>query len=211
MALSLSSYFWVSDSLSSVEESSNDPHIWYHWNSLTDMKGLGQMSPRCLIVSENELSKTRLTHWPLEDAPVILIMIFKLIHVSRIIDIYSIPCEIAPRWMLQGLLHVLVSIGSGNGLVLLGSKPLPESCWPSSMMPHGITRPQWVNTLRQKEDGRHFADDIFTCIFFNENCSILLKFSLKYVRKGPIDNNPPLVQIMAWRRSGADIIWTNDD
>ena len=36
----------------------------------------------------------------------------------------------------------------------------------------------------------------------NENCSILNTFSLKYVRKGPIDNNQALVQIMAWRRSG---------
>ena len=59
-----------------------------------------------------------------------------------------------------------------------------------------------LNTLRPRQDGRHFADDIFKCIFFNENCCILIKFSLKYVRKGPIDNNPALVQIMAWRRSG---------
>ena len=58
------------------------------------------------------------------------------------------------------------------------------------------------NTLRPGQDGRHFADDSFTCIFFNENCCILNKFSLKYVRKGPIDNNRALVQIMAWRRSG---------
>ena len=61
---------------------------------------------------------------------------------------------------------------------------------------------QLVNTLRPRQDGRHFADDIFTCIFFNEKCRILIKFSLKYVRKGPIDNNPALVQIMAWRRPG---------
>ena len=60
----------------------------------------------------------------------------------------------------------------------------------------------WFNTLRPRQDGRHFADNIFTCIFFNENCRISIKFSLKYVRKGPIDNNPALVQIMAWRRSG---------
>ena len=26
-----------------------------------------------------------------------------------------------------------------------------------------------VNTLRPRQDGRHFADDIFKCIFFNEN------------------------------------------
>ena len=51
-------------------------------------------------------------------------------------------------------------------------------------------------------DGRHFADDIFTCIFVNENCCILIKLPLKYARKGPIDNYPELVQIMAWRRSG---------
>ena len=60
----------------------------------------------------------------------------------------------------------------------------------------------YLNTLRPRQDGRHFADDIFTCIFFNENCCILIKFSLKYVHEGPNDNNPALVQIMAWRRSG---------
>ena len=59
-----------------------------------------------------------------------------------------------------------------------------------------------INTFRPRQDGRHFADDIFTCILFKENCCILIKFSLKYVRKGPIDNNPALAQIMAWRRSG---------
>ena len=59
-----------------------------------------------------------------------------------------------------------------------------------------------LNTLGPRQDGRYFADDIFKCIYFNENGCILIKFSLKYVRKGSIDNNPPLVQIMAWRRSG---------
>ena len=59
-----------------------------------------------------------------------------------------------------------------------------------------------LKTLSLRQDGCHFADDIFTCIFFNEYCCILIKFSLKYVRKGPIDNNPALVQIMAWCRSG---------
>ena len=59
-----------------------------------------------------------------------------------------------------------------------------------------------LNTLRPRQDGRHFADDSFTCIFFNENCCILIKFSLKYVCQGAIDNNRALVQIMAWRRSG---------
>ena len=58
------------------------------------------------------------------------------------------------------------------------------------------------NTLGPSQHRRRFADDIFKCIFFNENCCILIEISLKYVRKVPIDNNPSLVQTMAWRRLG---------
>ena len=59
-----------------------------------------------------------------------------------------------------------------------------------------------VNTLRPRQNGRRFADDVFTCIFLNENVWNLLKISLKFVRKVPINNIPALVQILAWRRSG---------
>ena len=59
-----------------------------------------------------------------------------------------------------------------------------------------------LNTLRPRQNGRHFADDIFKCIFFNENVWIPIKISLKFVPKGPINNIPSLVQIMAWRRPG---------
>ena len=58
------------------------------------------------------------------------------------------------------------------------------------------------NTLRPRQNGRHFADDTFNCIFVNENVRISIKFSLKFVPKGPINNIPALVQIMAWRRPG---------
>ena len=59
-----------------------------------------------------------------------------------------------------------------------------------------------LNTLRPKQNGRHSADDIFKCIFLNENEWIWLKISLKFVPKGPMNNIPALVQIMAWRRPG---------
>ena len=58
------------------------------------------------------------------------------------------------------------------------------------------------NTLRQKQNGRHFPDDIFKRIFLNENCYILMKISLKFIPQGPINNIPELYQIMAWRWSG---------
>ena len=59
-----------------------------------------------------------------------------------------------------------------------------------------------VNSLRPRWNEQHFADDIFKRIFFNENVWISIKISLKFVPKGPINNMPALVQIMAWRRSG---------
>ena len=59
-----------------------------------------------------------------------------------------------------------------------------------------------VNTLRPRQHGRHFADDSFKRIFLNENVIISIKISLKFVPKGPINNIPALVQIMAWRRPG---------
>ena len=64
----------------------------------------------------------------------------------------------------------------------------------------GVVRPQGINTLRPRQNGRHFADDIFKCIFLNENVWIPIKISLKFVPQGPINNIPALVQIMAWRR-----------
>ena len=59
-----------------------------------------------------------------------------------------------------------------------------------------------INTLRPRQNGHHFPDDIFKCIFLNENVWIMIKNSLKFVPKGPISNIPALVQIMAWHRPG---------
>ena len=62
--------------------------------------------------------------------------------------------------------------------------------------------PVTIITLRPSRNEQHFADDIFKRIFFNENVWISIKISLKFVLKGPINNIPALVQIMAWRRPG---------
>ena len=60
----------------------------------------------------------------------------------------------------------------------------------------------WINTLRLRQHGHHFPDDIFECIFVNENVWISIKFSLNIVPDGLINNIPALVQIMAWWRLG---------
>ena len=59
-----------------------------------------------------------------------------------------------------------------------------------------------INSLRPTLNRRPFTDDIFKCIFLNENEWILPRISLKFVPKVQLNNIPALVQIMAWRRPG---------
>ena len=61
---------------------------------------------------------------------------------------------------------------------------------------------QAVNTLRSGQNDRHFATDIFKCIFLNENIWVSIKISLKFVRQCPINNVPTLIQVMTWHRPG---------
>ena len=66
--------------------------------------------------------------------------------------------------------------------------------WPSLI--------ETINTLRPRQNGRHFPDDILKCIFVNDDVYISIKISSKFVPKGLINNIPAMVQIMAWRRPG---------
>ena len=79
-----------------------------------------------------------------------------------------------------------------------------EERWEAlALGPYTATEQGMGNKLIEAEtNGRHFADDIFKSIFLNENVWIPIKISLKFVPKGPINNNPALLQVMAWRRPG---------
>ena len=50
--------------------------------------------------------------------------------------------------------------------------------------------------LKPYQHGHHFTDDIFQCVFLNENIWISIKISLNFVPKGRINNIPALVQII---------------
>ena len=53
-----------------------------------------------------------------------------------------------------------------------------------------------LEALRHEQIGRHFADDIFKCIFLNENVWISINISLKFVPKGPFNSSWPGVAYM---------------
>ena len=71
-----------------------------------------------------------------------------------------------------------------------------------------ISYVQLLNTLKPRQNGRHFAADIFKNIFFNGNIKISIKI---YVPKGRINNIPAFGSdngLAPTRRQA--IIWTND-
>ena len=74
-----------------------------------------------------------------------------------------------------------------------GSLPLTLTYLLSNVTQHPLK-----NTLRPRQNGQYFPDNIFKCIFLNEKVCILINNSLKFVPKGPINNIPAFVKIMAW-------------
>ena len=78
-----------------------------------------------------------------------------------------------------------------------GDKPLSELMMISFFTHVCVTRPQWVNTLGPRQNCRYFAGNIFRCIFLNENVSISINISLKFVANVCINTIPALFQIMA--------------
>ena len=59
----------------------------------------------------------------------------------------------------------------------------------------------FFTTWRWRQNGRNCADDIFKRSLLKEDVYISIKFQLSFVPKGPCNNVPALVQIMAWHRS----------
>ena len=59
-----------------------------------------------------------------------------------------------------------------------------------------------ISTLRSKQYGWLFVDDILECIVLTENMRVLIEIPLKFALKGAIDNKSALVQVWSWCRSG---------
>ena len=112
-------------------------------------------------------------------------------------------------WHDRDLFYVCVNV-SYDSLIVIEPKTCPyhvRSNWPRLTHPPYfwliIEMPTFlyaINTLSPRRNRRHFADDIFKCIFVNDNVWISLKIWLKFVPRVPINNIPAMVQIMAWCR-----------
>ena len=105
----------------------------------------------------------------------------------------------AYHWIL-----LMTNNGSTLQFSQTGAKQLHfENQWWQRLFDHfWATGKQGFKTLRSRQNGRRFPDDIFKCIFLNENLWISLQISPKFVLNVRINNIPALVRIMAWRRLG---------
>ena len=147
-----------------------------------------------------------LINWPLGDTTVIWLIIFKL---NPRTDIFSIPCVIALRWtpktsmmicqywfrwLLGAVRHQAIT-WSNIDQVLWHHMSSPNDN-ESNKLDGGFRSVCFIhtcmvanfNTLRPRHNRRNFADDIFKCIFLNENVWIPTKVPLKFVPKCPIDS-----------------------
>ena len=126
--------------------------------------------------------------------------VFGCFHIANLVKyckgIWHIICIINDFLYLEAYIYLVFTIDIPSIFRLFPLRQLPQWLWL-------LTSKQLeLNTLRPRQNGCHFPDDIFKCIFLNENRWISIKIALKFVSKVPINNIPVLVQMMAWRRPG---------
>ena len=71
-------------------------------------------------------------------------VIFKRI---LVIDGWGISCEIALIWMSLDSTDDQSALVQGMAWCRQATSHYLNQCWPRSLPPYGVTRPQWVNTL----------------------------------------------------------------
>ena len=75
--------------------------------------------------------------------------------------------------------------------------------WPRSVLPYGATRPQCVNTMRPRQNGRHFVDYISNQFLYMTSDLIWTDLNfIDCVPKYSRNDIVAVVQIMTWRRTG---------
>ena len=86
-----------------------------------------------------------LTHWPLGNLNEIFRhLIFKQI---LVIDGWGISCEICLQWLSLDFTDDQSTLVQVMAWCHQATSHYLSQCWPRSLSPYGVTRPQWVNSL----------------------------------------------------------------
>ena len=86
--------------------------------------------------------------------------------------------------------HLIFRVDTNDQNNLILNHPFDVISHPSYVTNRGRIVKLWAVLLTHLSLDK--MEDIFKCIFVNEKFCILIQISLKFVPKGPIDNNPAL-------------------
>ena len=105
-----------------------------------------------------------LTHWPTgRFEQIFRQVIFQLISVT---DGWGISCKIALRWMPLDLTDDKSTLVQVMAWCHQATSHYPSQCWPRSMSPNGVTRPQWVNYHKVTDMLRLHCSQSLKCFFW---------------------------------------------
>ena len=111
---------------------------------------------------------------------------------------WGIYCEIAFRWMSLDLIDDESTLVQVMAWCHQATSHYLSQCWPRSLLPHGITRPQWVNSLAPWRCGCNLKSVIFKFIIQNSSLGIGSEIALKWMPQNLIIDKSTLVQVMVW-------------
>ena len=72
-------------------------------------------------------------------------------------------CEIALRWMPQNLPNEKSALVQVMAWCHQAASHYLSQCWLRSISPYGVTKPQWVNTLRLRQNGQQNNSALDKC------------------------------------------------
>ena len=88
-----------------------------------------------------------LTHWHLGNLDEILGPFF--FQIISVIDGWVISCEVALRWMSLDLADDKSTLVQVMAWCRQATSHYLSQCWPRSLVPYGVTKPQWVKSVKE--------------------------------------------------------------
>ena len=109
-----------------------------------------------------------LTHWGWDKMAAVLQTTF-----SNAFNIW-VSIKVSLKFVPKGPINNTPALVQIMAWCRPGDKPLSEPMMNILLTHICVTRLQWVKSLRPEQNGHHFADNIFKCIFLNENYCTLV-------------------------------------
>ena len=119
-----------------------------------------------------------------------------IFHLVLLIGIFTLSNGNALRWMPWDLTDDKSTLVQVMAWCRQATSHYLNQCWPSSMSPYGITRPQWVNTLAQGRCGSNFKRKTLKFIIQN-SLATHHEIALRWMPQN-LTRKSTLVQIMDW-------------